>query len=110
MRPAQGDDPLRIEPPGGEQTADGDDILVVQMPHRTSLTDGIEKMNMGAHQPGGMGAGKLGDRQLGEEIRYGQGAARRFAHEQRHPHARQHLQSQCEGRLAPLHHQRGIGT
>ena len=41
--------------------ADGDHILVADVPDRTLLIDMFEKMDMGANQAGGMTAGKFTD-------------------------------------------------
>ena len=60
-RTAERDDPLHPQPSGREQLADGDDVLVIQMPNRSRCRYRVQKVDMRADEPGGMGPLELCD-------------------------------------------------
>ncbi len=53
-RTAQRNDALHIKPPGAKQFADGDQILVVEMPDGLLVAHRIEQMNVCPRQAGRM--------------------------------------------------------
>ena len=59
-RAGQGNDALGIQPARGEQAADRDHVLIIEMPDLAASADRMQEVDMGADQPGRMGTGKLG--------------------------------------------------
>ncbi|SST12153.1 Uncharacterised protein [Acinetobacter baumannii] len=67
-RTGQGDHPLGPQLPGREQLADGNHVLVVQVPHALAGTHRVEEVDMGAGQARRMRTGECLRGHAGERL------------------------------------------